>query len=99
LGARPMAGFAPSTFGRAASTDRRNRSAKHFGWFHPTQRLSRAVVEFPSDPVELGSGIGAEVSGPWEVLAEQAVAVLVAAALPGAVRIAEEDPDVGVDGE
>src|SRR2546422_4082253 len=88
-----------STKPGAASTDRRNRPAEHFGWFHPTQRLSRAVVEVPSDPVQLGSGIDAELGIPGEVLAEQAVAVFIAAALPRAVRIAEEDADVGVDGE
>src|SRR5512134_3460956 len=83
----------------AASTDGRNKPAEHFGWFHPAQRLSRAIVEFPCDRVERGAGIDAEVGVPGEVLAEQAVAVLVAAALPWAVRIAEEDADVGVDGE
>ena len=77
------------------ATDRQNTSD---GFIQP-KRLSRAVVEFPRDRVELGSSVDAEIGVPGEVLAEQAVAVLVAAALPGAVRIAEEDADVGVDGE
>src|SRR5829696_2841837 len=33
----------------------------------------------------------------WEVLTEQAVGVLVGSALPGRVRVAEEDVDAGVD--
>ena len=40
--------FSPSALRSAehwlSSTDRRNSPAKHFGWFHPIQGLSRAVI-------------------------------------------------------
>ena len=36
------------------------------------------------DGIDVGFGNGGEVAGPWEVLAKQAVGVLVGAALPGA---------------
>ena len=42
---------------RASSTDRRNSPAKHLGWFHPTERLSRAVVEAPGDGVEVSGTV------------------------------------------
>src|SRR5580700_9962506 len=41
------------------------------------------VVEFVGDGLELGGGVRAEVGALGEVFAEQAVDVLVAAALPG----------------
>src|SRR5688572_23871764 len=83
----------------AASTGGRNILAEHLGWFHPIQSLSRAVVQLPSYRIELGSSVNAQIGILGEVLAEQAVAVLTAAALPRAVRIAEEDTDVGIDSE
>ena len=52
------AAFAPAIGVRSvehwlSSIDRRNSPAKHFGWFHPIQGLSRAVVELPSDGVQV----------------------------------------------
>jgi hypothetical protein len=82
-----------------SSTDRRNSLAEHFGWFHPIQGLSRAVVELPGDGVQVGGTVQAQVSFAWEVLAEEAVGVFVASALPWAVRVAEVDLHVGVRGE
>jgi hypothetical protein len=51
------------------------------------------------DGVEVGLGQGLEVQSSGEVLAQQTVGVLVAAPLPGRVRIAEEHPHPGFDGE
>src|SRR5215218_8117017 len=61
------------------------------------EALAGAVVEFVGDGVELGFADGAEVGALGEVLAQQAIGVLVGAALPGGVRIAEVDLDAGVD--
>src|SRR5262249_34660937 len=47
------------------------------------EALAGPVVEFGGDGVELGGGVLAEVGALGEVFAEQAVDVLVAAALPG----------------
>src|SRR6185437_10528865 len=57
--------------------------------------LAGAVVELVGDVLELGGGPDAEVGALGEVLAEQAVDVLVAAALPGGVRVGEVDADAG----
>jgi len=85
--------------GRALSTDRCNSAAEHLGWFHPSQRLSRASVELPGHRGEIGACVGAKVRTSREVLTKQTIGVLAAATLPRAVRVAEVDIDVGVDGE
>src|SRR5437773_508335 len=84
---------------RLSSTDRRNSPAKHFGWFHPIQGLSRAVVQLPGDGVEMSGAVEAQVILAREVLAEQTVGVLIAAALPWAVGVAEVDHHVRVRAE
>src|SRR5215210_2937624 len=61
--------------------------------------LAWPVVEFVGDGVELGFADRAEVGALGEVLAQEAVGVLVGAALPGRVRIAEEHLDAGVDAD
>jgi hypothetical protein len=48
------------------------------------------VVEFLSDSVEVVLGEAAQVGVLAQVLAQQPVGVLVGAALPGVVRVAEE---------
>jgi hypothetical protein len=58
------------------------------------EALAWAVVEFVGDGVELRLADGAEVGALREVLAQQAVGVLVGAALPRGMGIAEEDLDV-----
>ena len=82
-----------------SSTDRRNSLAEHFGWFHPIQGLSRAVVELPGDGIQVGGTVQAQVSFAWEVLAEEAIGVFVASPLPWAVRVAEVDQHVRVRAE
>ncbi len=58
-------------------------------WFHPAERLSRPVVEPMSHSIEMTLTMDREVRAPWEVLPEQTVGILVRAALPGALRVAE----------
>ena len=57
------------------------------------------VVEFVGDGVEVRFGDGGEVGALGEVLPEEAVGVFVRAALPGGVRVAEEDVDAGVEAD
>src|SRR6266496_3732989 len=63
------------------------------------ERLSRPGVQLRCDLVEPGLADQVEVGPFRQVLAEEAVRVLVRAALPGATRVAEVDLDVGGDGE
>ena len=63
------------------------------------QGLSRALIEPQRDPVEVGLGEAREIGSLREVLAQQAVGVLVAAALPRTAWIAEVDLHVGGNGE
>ena len=58
-----------------------------------------SVVELVDGGLELGVGDGGEVGAFGEVLAQQTVGVLVAAALPGGVGVGEVDLDTGGDGE
>ena len=61
--------------------------------------LSRAAIELGRDRIQPSLVELAQVGAPGQVLAEQAVGVLVGATLPGAAGVAEEDLDTGVDGE
>jgi hypothetical protein len=61
--------------------------------------LSRATIQLGGDRVQGGLVELAQVAALGEVLAEQAVGVLVSSALPGAARVAEVDLDAGLDGE
>jgi len=69
------------------------------GWCHPPERLARAAVELGSDRVELLLGDPAKIAALGEVLAQQAVGVLVAAPLPRTARIAEVHLHAAVDSE
>src|SRR5690242_17442980 len=55
------------------------------------EALSGTVVEFVLDGLEPGGVAGRQVGALGEVLAQQAVGVLVAAALPGGVGVGEVD--------
>src|ERR671938_525398 len=69
-------------------------------WGGPAQNHAGAAVELIGDGVEFGLADGGEVGAAFrEVLAEQAVGVFVAAALPGAVRVAEVDRAAGGQAE
>src|SRR3954471_9672308 len=57
----------------------------------PAQGLSRSAVEGDRHGCKVLGAVHAEVGALWKVLAQQPVGVLVRAALPGAVRVAEVD--------
>ena len=61
--------------------------------------MSRPAIEFGRDGIQRCLVELAQVAALGEVLAEQAVGVLVGATLPGAAGVAEIDLDAGVDGE
>src|SRR5215210_7295937 len=63
----------------------------------PAQGLSRPAVEGHRHGREVLGAVPAEVGALWKVLAQQPVGVLVRAALPGAVGIAEVDLETSVD--
>jgi hypothetical protein len=61
--------------------------------------LSRAAIELGRDGIQGSLVELAQVGALGQVLAEQAVGVLVGAALPGAARVTELDLDTGVNRE
>src|SRR4051812_22746227 len=63
----------------------------------PAKGLSGSRIEGERDGRKDIGIMHAEISSLWKVLAQQAVGILVRAALPGAVRVAEVDMDPGVD--
>lgn len=63
----------------------------------PAQRLARPRIQCVCNGAQFGVAVLAEVRALGEVLAKQAVGVLVASALPRALRIAEVDVETGVD--
>ena len=77
----------------------RNTARKSIGWGFKAQGLSRALIKPQGNFVEVGLREAREVCSSWEVLPQQAIGVLVAAALPGAAWIAEVDLDIGRNGE
>jgi hypothetical protein len=68
-----------------------------FGGGLPAEGLAGSAVECGGDGVEVLTRVSREVGAFGEVLAQQAVGVLVGTALPGAVRVAEVDRQPGVD--
>jgi hypothetical protein len=73
--------------------------AQSIGRAFEAQGLSRTLVQAQGDLVEMGLGDGREIGSFREVLAQQAVCVLVTAALPGTARVAEVNPHIGGKGE
>src|SRR3954470_20611832 len=76
-----------------------NRSVQHqlqsIGRGFEGQGLSRALIEPQSNAIEVGLGEAREIGSSREVLSQQAVGVLVAAALPWTARITEINLHVG----
>ena len=72
---------------------------KPFGWGLPVERLSWPVVEFVGNSLEVLRRLTREIESFREVLPEQSVGVLVAAALPGRRGLAEVYVDAGGDRE
>src|SRR4051795_11682069 len=90
---------------RVDSSGRRNTAyvscseelVQSLGRCSPAQGLSRPAVEGDRHGGKVLGAVHAEVSALWEVLAQEPIGVLVRAALPGAVRVAEVDLKTGVD--
>src|SRR5437879_5594270 len=83
----------------ANSRGGRDNTVESLSWSLPVQGLAGAAVELPSDLVEVGLGVPGEVGPLGQVLAHEAVPVLVGAALPGRVGVAEVDGDPSRDAE
>src|SRR4051812_17196838 len=96
--------YGPAAY-RVDSSGRRNTAyvtgseelVQSLGRRSPAQGLSRPAVEGDRHGREVLGAVPAEVGALWKVLAQQPVGVLVRAALPGAVRVAEVDLKTGVD--
>ena len=65
------------------STDRRNALCELFSWRLVHQGFSGPLIELSGDGAELGLAEGRQVDAVWQILAQQAVGVLVGAALHG----------------
>ena len=76
---------------RASSGHRNGSDVEDLASSLPSEDLTWSVVEFVDGCLHLVGGELREVGLLREVLAQQPVRVLVAAALPGAVRVAEVD--------
>ena len=74
-------------------------SNKQFCRALPSKVLTRTGIKFPSDGIKLDLSETGEVCSLGEILPEQAVGVLVDAALPKTVRVGEVDLDSGHPGE
>ena len=83
----------------AGSCGRRNTGLKNIRWGFPVQCLPGSGIELSGDQIQLSLADNRQVSAFGIVLAEQAVGVLVAAALPGTGRIAEVDFYIGGNAE
>src|SRR3989442_9458442 len=88
-----------SQFWSADSAGQRKKVGELLGWFHESEGLARPVVQALGDADEIVGAQEGKVGALGHVLAEEPVGVLVRAALPGAVGIAEVDLHPGVDGE
>jgi hypothetical protein len=72
---------------------------EEFGGALPAEAFARPRVELPSDGIEWSRREAGQVGAFREIRAQQAVGVLVDAALPRAVRIGEIDGDAGQFGK
>src|SRR5882757_8502745 len=82
-------------FAPAGSTGRRNTGVKFLCWGFKLQGLTWSFVELTSHFVQMGLRMHRQVGALRKVLSQQAVGVLVRAALPRALRIAKIDVDFG----
>lgn len=72
--------------------------SQFFSRFHPAERFSGSIIKHMSNVIEMFLTVDREVGSFREVLAQQAVGVLIAASLPWAMGIAEIDLDPSIDG-
>src|SRR6266403_2370872 len=83
----------------AGSTGRRNTGAKSLCWGFKLQGLTWSFVELTSHFVQIGLRMHRQVGAFRKVLSQQTIGVLIRAALPRALRVAEVDIDVGRQGK
>src|SRR6185312_7729154 len=93
----PAAYWADSSGRRNSCVRRSQQLVKGLGRCSPPKRLTRPAVQRRGHGGKSFRAVHAQVSALGEVLPQQPVGVLVRAALPGAVRIAEVDLHAGVD--
>src|SRR3954451_7153052 len=80
-----------------AMSDGEQELVERFGRGLVAERLARPAVQRAGNGLDLLGVAPGEVGALGEVLAQQPVGVLVAGALPGAVRVGEVDRDPGLD--
>src|SRR6476469_8907032 len=85
--------------GVAGSTGRRNTGIKSLCWGFKLQGLTWSFVELTSHFVQIGLRMHRQVGAFRKVLSQQTIGVLIRAALPRALRVAEVDIDVGRQGK
>jgi hypothetical protein len=73
----------------------RHQLCKDLVWGHEVEDFAWSVVEAFGDDVEFILAVPAEVGSLGQILADEAIGVFVAAALPGAVGIGEVDLNFG----
>lgn len=83
----------------ADSSGRRNELCELLRWCQIAEGLAWSAVETALDPAKICGGDLGQVGAFREVLAQEPVGVLVRAALPRRVGVAEVDGDAGGDGE
>jgi hypothetical protein len=72
---------------------------KCFGWRSPIECLAWPAIECRGNGFQVRGSVLAEIGSLGEVLPEQAVGVLISAALPRTSRVAEIDCEPDVDAE
>src|SRR5580692_819205 len=79
----------------ASSTGRCNTSVKSLSRGLECQSLAWSFIELTCHFVQMSLRVDRQVGPLWEVLPQQTIGVLVGAALPRALRIAEVNVDIG----
>src|SRR5436190_22015115 len=87
--------FSKVRFTPAGSTDRRNTGVESLCWGLKLQGLPWPFVELTRYFVQMSLRVHRQVSSLWKVLSQQSIGVLIRAALPRTLRIAEVNIDVG----
>jgi len=90
---------APPRKGWADSTSQRKNLGELLHWCHESKRFAWTMVQTIGNDRQPIGAVEREIRSLRHVLTKQAVGVLVGAALPGAVGVAEVDLDTGVDRE
>src|SRR3954451_2300434 len=79
----------------AGSTGRRNTGIKSLCWRFKLQGLAGSLFYLTSHFVQMGLRMHRQVGALWKVLPQQAIRILVRAALPRTLRITKIDVDFG----